>query len=326
MLTAQDWTRTEIDIAKIGDGQEIIVDGVPDDLWDYHEQFDLEIEDDNNYGTFPTIYETWFKMAWTDSSLLMLLYRDDDDFADQWETGLADWQSDRDEIFFDVNVNTLVDGKGASDSQGDGQGADYGHYQFTSIWVQGQTEWVGSPNQWYHNAPFKFGYVIDGDEYYTEYEFPFSSLTINTDLVLGADPTFQGAEGVTFGLVVTVSDVDMSDNPTDETYRKFMRFVDEGGWDSMDSAAWVTMVGPIEVSVENETFDNIVVYPNPASDYIMITNISTPVDIEIRNVVGQLILTRRKVSSSTKIDISTLLNGVYFMNIDDYATVKFIVK
>ncbi|MFC2137285.1 T9SS type A sorting domain-containing protein [Bacteroidota bacterium] len=326
LITAQDWTRTEIDIAKLGDGQTIVIDGVPDELWDNHEQFVLEIEDDNSYGVLPSIYETWFKMAWTDSSLLMILYRDDDDFADRWETGLEDWQSDRDEIFFDVNVNNLADGKGASDSQGDGQGSDYGHYQFTSIWVQGETEWSGSPSQWYHNAPFTFAYVIDGDEYYTEYEFPYSSLTINTELEPGADETFQGAEGVTFGLVVTVSDVDMSENPTDQTFRKFMRFVDEGGWEGMDSAAYVTMVGPIEVSVEDATYSNIAVYPNPASDYIMINNISAPVDIEIRNVIGQLILTRKDVGSSTKIDISMLSKGIYFMNIDDNITVKFITR
>ncbi len=328
ILTAQDeWTRTEINIVKLEDGSVPTIDGVVDALWADHEQFDILIEDDNTYFTLPSIYETWFKMTWNDSALFLLVYRDDDDFADQWETELADWQSDRDEIFFDVNVDNLVDGIGASDAQADGQGTDYGHYQFTSIWVQDQTEWSGNPGQWYHNAPFTFGYVLDGDEYYSEYEFPFSSLTINTDLLPDADPTFQGGDGVTFGFVITISDVDMSDNPTDETYRKFMRFVDEGGWDSMDSAAWVTMLAEAPpLSVENNNINNISVFPNPANYHIKISNISDPVDIEIRNIIGQFMMNRKNVLSTTEIDISKLSKGIYFITVDNNTTVKFVVN
>ncbi|NJK87024.1 MAG: hypothetical protein HC906_14655, partial [Bacteroidales bacterium] len=155
--------------------------------------------------------------------------------------GLADWQSDRDEIFFDVNVGNLDDGIGASDAQQDATGAAYGHYQFTSMWQQNVESATYSPQQWYHNAPYVMGYIIDGDEYVTEYAFPFSSFTIDTELQPGADETFQPADGVTFGLEVVVSDVDMADEPTDETFRKFLRWADCNCWENMDAAGEVTL-------------------------------------------------------------------------------------
>ncbi|MBN2520679.1 MAG: hypothetical protein JXB17_09260, partial [Bacteroidales bacterium] len=285
VIIAQDY---DLMIEKLADGEAPVIDGVVDALWDNHDQVDITIDDAEDYG-ITTINSAWFKMAWDDEALYLLLYRDDDDFATQWETGLADWQSDRDEIFFDVNVDELADGRGASDAQEGGTGAEFGHYQFTSIWVQDADEWSGSPGQWYHNAPFEFGYVLDGDEYYTEYKFPFSSLTINKELLPDADSTFQGGEGVIFGLVITISDVDMADNPTDQTFRKFMRWVDEGGWDTMDEAGRVLMSLPVAENVKNEYVNTYSTYPNPASDYIKISNISGSSDIQIFNVVGQLV-------------------------------------
>ena len=118
----------DLTIPKFSEGATPVIDGVVDDVWDQIDPTYIEIEDPDDFGP-ATINEAWFKMGWNDTSLFMLLHRNDDEFADQWMTGIDDWQSDRDEIFIDVHVDTLNDGRGASDAQGAGTGAEYGHYQ-----------------------------------------------------------------------------------------------------------------------------------------------------------------------------------------------------
>jgi len=292
---------------------------------------ELEVEqdpEDEGYFGPPTIYEGYFKMAWNDTALFMLVRRDDNEFADQWETGLQDWQSDRDEIFIDVNVDTLADGRGASNEQ-DGpsaNGSDYGHYQFTSIWVQDAATWVGMPNQWYHNAPFYFGYVLSGDAYFSEYAFPFSSLTIDTDLLPHADETFQGTEGVIFGLQVSMTDVDMIDNPQDESYRKFLMWIEDGGgWTEMDSAGHVELGADVISGIEESTgSSNFFAFPSPATDYIQVGNLTKPVTVEVYDVVGNLIIVQDNVSSDSRINLSSVYSGVYFLKVNDEVTIKFV--
>ena len=299
-----------------------VIDGVVDPVWDEIDAVNCEFEPTDDFGD-ASIFEGWFKMAWNDTAFFMLMYRDDDDFADQWETTLADWQSDRDEIFFDVHVDTLADGRGASDSQ---QGSSYGHYQFTSIWVQNATEWIGMPQQWYHNAPFYFGYVRTGDSYYTEYAWPFTSLTIDQAVLPGTDETFQAEAGVIFGLQVAIGDVDMYDNPTDETFRKWIKWVDEGGWDDMDDAGHVEL-GSEEITVPSltESFlaENISVFPSPSGDFIQINGITKSSNIRIYNVTGGLVLSQDNVNSGTRINLVDLTQGVYFIRIVDGITLKF---
>ena len=312
----------EITINKFEAGNAPVIDGEVDEVWDLVAAVDLTFEPTDDYGD-ASIDEGWFKMGWIDDTLFLLVRRADDDFANQWETALEDWKSDRDEIFLDVFTDTLADGRGASDAQ---KGASYGHYQFTSIWTQGVTEWVGNPNQWYHNAPFKFGYTFDSENsYYTEYAFPFSSLTIDQTLRLSGDATFQGGDGVTFGLLVVIADVDMADNPIDETFRKFLKWVDEGGWDDMDQAGKVHMSAALVSSVKDRTVGiSPVAYPNPATGQIQISNIVLPLEVEIFDILGQLVLTQGNVTSDTRINIGSLNRGLYTIRLSNKQTIKFI--
>lgn len=311
-----------------------VIDGTIDPVWDLIDQVDLEVEQDpleEGYFGPPTIFEAWFKMAWNDETLFLLIRRDDNEFADQWETNLADWQSDRDEIFIDVNVDTLADGRGASNEQEgpSSLGADYGHYQFTSIWQQDQTTWTGNPNQWYHNAPYTLGYTFDTDNsYYAEYAFPFSSLTIDTDLLPHADETFQGTEGVIFGLQISMTDVDMIDNPTDETFRKHLMWIENGGgWTEMDTAGQVELGSEVVSGIEESlSGGNIFAYPSPATNYLMIGNLIHPATVEIYDVAGRLMIVQNDVANDTRIDLNLMPAGVYFLRIGNETTIKFLIE
>jgi len=313
MITAQDLTIPKLSTAPV-------IDGVEDEVWNTVDEVTLELFDEEDPAT---VDEAWFKMAWNDTALFMIMFRADDDFADQWETGLADWQSDRDEIFLDVNVDTLADGRGASDAQ---QGASYGHYQFTSIWVQDQDTWVGRPNQWYHNAPFDFAYAFDGENsYITEYAWPFTSLTINTTLLPHADAEFQGEEGVVIGLEVVVADVDMADDPQDETARKFLRWKGSEGWETMDASGTVMLGARVSsLSDNNAVKHNVYSYPVPATDYISIANLPGATSVEVIDIAGQVVLRKDEVSSGTRIDVSTLPAGSYLIKLNSGYSLKFL--
>jgi hypothetical protein len=313
-----------IDIPKLADGAAITIDGSVDALWEMVEANYIEYDDPDDYGV-TTVFDCFFKMAWNDTALWVLVHRTDDDFADQWETGLADWQSDRDELFIDVHVDTLDDGRGASDSQDGAQGADWGHYQFTSIWQEGITQNSYMPSQWYHNRPFYFGYEFDGaDEYYSEYCFPFSSLTINTALLPESDATFQGEPGVTFGFVIVIADVDMSDSPTDQSFRKFMRWVPSGGWESMDTAGHVTLSEETISGIEFSTLENgAYAYPSPATNMISLGNLEGSARAVIYDVVGNEVMRIDEVYNGTPIDIALLRSGTYFIILNNREAIKF---
>lgn len=78
--------------------------------------------------------------------------------------------------------------------------------------------------------------------------------------------------------------------------------------------------------LENHSFK---VYPNPVSDQLFIQlSTSGSYNLEVINVLGQLVLTKKDHASSTTLDVSNLKNGIYFLNIhysnESSQTIKFI--
>lgn len=64
---------------------------------------------------------------------------------------------------------------------------------------------------------------------------------------------------------------------------------------------------------------NIQVYPNPSTDYIMISGLQEVSDISIFDMSGKLVL---RTKSAGKVDISGLDNGLYLLRIGDEKTVR----
>lgn len=85
---------------------------------------------------------------------------------------------------------------------------------------------------------------------------------------------------------------------------------------------WTTPVQPVTAynDVEEVEAMNMTVYPNPATDYIMV-NAQNPVSVEIFDMTGRLVLT----STESKIDVRNLETGVYFVRVNGNAT-KLVVK
>ena len=85
---------------------------------------------------------------------------------------------------------------------------------------------------------------------------------------------------------------------------------------------WETPVQPVEAynDVEEVEAMNVAVYPNPATDYIMV-NAQSFTTVEIFDMTGRCVLT----SVENKIDVRSLETGVYFVRVNGNTT-KLVVK
>ena len=74
---------------------------------------------------------------------------------------------------------------------------------------------------------------------------------------------------------------------------------------------------------ENKLTPSIQLYPNPASDYIQLSNLTTTVGYTIYNMLGARIK-GSNISNNEKIDVKNLTNGLYFIKFDSGNMIKFI--
>ena len=87
--------------------------------------------------------------------------------------------------------------------------------------------------------------------------------------------------------------------------------------------------GPSTPSTGSGTAGTLVVYPNPANDILFVQTLhATSLQAEtyrITNLMGQTLLQGAITAETQQIDISSLLAGMYFINVNEQ-TVKFVVK
>jgi len=78
-----------------------------------------------------------------------------------------------------------------------------------------------------------------------------------------------------------------------------------------------------DVGIENHLANNVMLFPNPAKEYVDIRvdgdlNVKT---LEVYDVYGKLINTVGVIDNPTRIDVSTLANGMYFVRVTTEAGV-----
>ncbi len=77
------------------------------------------------------------------------------------------------------------------------------------------------------------------------------------------------------------------------------------------------------LTIEENLFSEFKVFPNPAKDLLKImTTSSSNFDLHLRNVIGQKVATKNKVSGNQEFDISKLDIGLYFLTIEMEENVK----
>lgn len=66
------------------------------------------------------------------------------------------------------------------------------------------------------------------------------------------------------------------------------------------------------------------IYPNPATNELVISSTSTIKDVALINLVGQVIHTSQHDNTLIQIDISTITRGIYFVKINGVSTGRFV--
>ena len=71
---------------------------------------------------------------------------------------------------------------------------------------------------------------------------------------------------------------------------------------------------PMQNQTEIKPQNNLVVFPNPSTGIFTIKNdnISSPINFEVYNMLGEMILQKQ---NSTEIDLSNAVKGIYFVKI-----------
>ena len=82
----------------------------------------------------------------------------------------------------------------------------------------------------------------------------------------------------------------------------------EGGFDMFNITS-----GP-QTGVEDMVTESFIIYPNPTKDNIVIKSVVKG-EVEIRNILGETIITSQKETESKVIDISDLASGIYILKL-----------
>ncbi len=86
---------------------------------------------------------------------------------------------------------------------------------------------------------------------------------------------------------------------------------------------------PNPVSTNNWDDYGIKIYPNPASNYVMIENIKESSLIKILDITGKVLHESKSANSKSHITLNNLYNGIYFINIisqGNFYTQKLIIQ
>jgi predicted outer membrane repeat protein len=146
----------------------------------------------------------------------------------------------------------------------------------------------------------------------------FQEVTSGTNNLVGVNPMFQNFSGNNFQLQTTSpglnfglnslynsvsnttadSSLDLADNP-----RIFGSSIDLGAFESQQV-----------LSTNNMEEVSIMLYPNPASDFLHIININNQANYTIADLTGKLILNGK--INDKKINVSNLQKGLYFISIE----------
>ncbi|MBK7311454.1 MAG: T9SS type A sorting domain-containing protein [Sphingobacteriaceae bacterium] len=69
--------------------------------------------------------------------------------------------------------------------------------------------------------------------------------------------------------------------------------------------------------INNDVVISLVLQPNPAKDKVIIrvSNADKNMTLEIRNMLGQLIMTKQNIEEQNEIDLLGMKSGVYFVTL-----------
>lgn len=77
------------------------------------------------------------------------------------------------------------------------------------------------------------------------------------------------------------------------------------------------------VTETTEEDEQLSIYPNPASSFIVVNNsFKTVIQLSVYNIIGDVVISRSVASGSEDIDISQLASGIYILAYNDGEAVE----
>ena len=148
---------------------------------------------------------------------------------------------------------------------------------------------------------------------------PFTVNTDNTDQTVGGYNIFHmPPAGTDFTMLNTALVTDTQYVHTDVVevgvHQYFVTAVLEDG--SCEANSDTIEIGWPYVGIDDPGAGAIQIFPNPASDIVTIKSSYTINEIEVMSFIGQQVYTQRGVDSrTTKLNVSNLRSGVYFVKV-----------
>lgn len=245
----------------------------------------------------PTLTDPTVKAFWNDTALFVFLETSDGDWWPTWMTTVQEWESDKYEVYIDVNAD-IVDGGGAGGGAGNYQFAP--QFQETAmgeliVWTSGNGNGMTAADNY------------DGAGYWAmEYSFAWADM-LTSDGV-GFDPYSQE----TFGFDVTFIDCDAETGP-----RNRLIWSNDGNHSGMDES-WNTMdgVGVITLAtgsaVQLKKVDGLTITPTVINNgYFNVSGQFT--SVEIYNTIGQLVKSVNTPGNS--VSVAELQTGIHFVKV-----------
>ncbi len=228
-------------IRRLPDGLAPVIDGSPDLLWANVEKY--YIDKPFKYET-PTIDLATWQAAWNDTAIFVIISVEENDFYPHYEAGVAEWQADRPELYFDVN-RVLKDGGGAYDHSS-------GHYD-TYVGFLEDGDGVLQKDVFY-DFSYYFAHVVNDPDYVFEFAILIESLKDKYGQVL--DPY----ECDSIGFDVTLIDRDEGDLDRNRMVWKNTGNIGES-WNIMDDC------GTVRISTQLIDYPDSV--PGPIHDAVI---------------------------------------------------------
>ncbi len=112
----------------------------------------------------------------------------------------------------------------------------------------------------------------------------------------------------------TVVDIANGFNPTGIAIKDGVLYFSEFGSNKISRLDLV-------VSVQQPTEEQLLIYPNPTSDNLILDNLTSTIDVNIIDMSGKIIQT---VPTDGIMDVSGLSSGIYFIQSENFSAIKFV--
>jgi hypothetical protein len=275
---------------------DIVIDGEVDPIWEAVDTLNCPYFDEDNPPDDEWDLSAYCRLLWDDNTVYILGIINDDYLPDsiEYDAAVNEWQVDNVEVYFDpANAKT-------------NDMANHEQYRFEYR--------LTAPffRQWSEGGFAVTDPVIDWEKTMTddgwniEIAFSLTNMMVKIDSTVGED--YQ------MGWNICVID---NDDPTVNERKSNLRWVETGGdsWNHGDLMGTITLKSEIISEIKDVIKpEGIKVYPNPAKDYIRISDISDVQRIEISNLIGQEIWAVDNPTSNI-INVAKLPRGMYLIKL-----------